>query len=117
MISKPRDHACERQSTFIQASTPHLPTSHYASSYASALRRLSSCHVLLQAARVVRVSTTLMNHAFHFSQTNNADNGHNLKLKLSTIVSITFFFENNSNLKLLKFFVKICSEVQVENLS
>ena len=71
MISKPRDHACERQSTFIQASTPHLPTSHYASSYASALRRLrSSCHVLLQAARVVRVSTMLMNHAFHFSQTN-----------------------------------------------
>ena len=70
MISKPRDHACERQSTFIQASTPHLPTSHYASSYASALQRLSSCHVLPQAAWVVRVSTTLMNHAFHFSQTN-----------------------------------------------
>ena len=31
IISKPRDHACERQSAFIFASTLHPPTSHYAS--------------------------------------------------------------------------------------
>ena len=31
----------------------------------------STCHVLQQAAQVVRVSTMLMNNAFHFSQTNN----------------------------------------------
>ena len=50
----------------------HPTTSHYALRYASDRRRLlSTCHVHQPAALDVRVSTMLMNHAFHFNQPNN----------------------------------------------